>query len=343
MRRAWRAHAALVAAALVGALIPNRCGPAARVGRVGADARRVAAAAVDAQVAKAAVAEPKQARDARSAPSRGSASTRDDDAQPAHDLLAPASTPSARALWRSVRAGAAAPRDLTVAARHGSECGTVKLLCRLGDGLEVETVAIPPPPERRAGSPPERRAANARAATTLCLSSQVGCARGCTFCATGRMGIVRNLTASEILDQAVAGIAECAARGLPPPRNVVFMGRGRRRFLASRRRRDRGPSARRRRAADRPRGDAAPRIVRKATPRRGSSARRRRREATPRLRRGSTARRRRNTDHPRGDAAARRRRGRDANFPRRFVGHRHGRTARQRGRRPRRVRLANGW
>jgi 23S rRNA (adenine2503-C2)-methyltransferase len=56
----------------------------------------------------------------------------------------------------------------------------------------------------------------------VCLSSQVGCARGCVFCETGRLGLVRNLTAAEIVCQYAV-----AARQLGlAPRNVVFMGMG---------------------------------------------------------------------------------------------------------------------
>lgn len=61
--------------------------------------------------------------------------------------------------------------------------------------------------------------------TTLCLSSQVGCAMGCAFCATGQMGILRNLTASEILGQVVAMLhAHAHPQGRPV--NLVFMGMG---------------------------------------------------------------------------------------------------------------------
>ncbi len=59
---------------------------------------------------------------------------------------------------------------------------------------------------------------------TLCISSQVGCRMGCAFCLTGRMGLVRNLTASEMVGQVLAG-----ARLVAPARritNVVFMGMG---------------------------------------------------------------------------------------------------------------------
>ena len=52
---------------------------------------------------------------------------------------------------------------------------------------------------------------------TLCVSSEVGCQMGCTFCATGTMGLVADLTAGEIIEQLVH------ANAVQPIRNVVFM------------------------------------------------------------------------------------------------------------------------
>ena len=88
-------------------------------------------------------------------------------------------------------------------------CGTRKLLLPLHDGHFIESVVIPN-----------------RSRTTVCVSSQVGCARGCRFCMTATMGIVRNLRVHEIVGQVVAAIAEAKAAGLAPIRNVVFMGMG---------------------------------------------------------------------------------------------------------------------
>jgi 23S rRNA (adenine2503-C2)-methyltransferase len=85
--------------------------------------------------------------------------------------------------------------------------GTRKLLVALGDGDAIESVIIP------AG---ER--------VTLCLSSQVGCAMACEFCATAQMGLRRNMTAAEIVGQIAA-----ARRELAPGEeltNYVFMGMG---------------------------------------------------------------------------------------------------------------------
>ncbi len=86
-----------------------------------------------------------------------------------------------------------------------------KLTLVLDDGLRVEAVHMP----RNTRSP----------RVTLCISSQAGCAMGCTFCATAKMGLVRNLTAHEIVGQVLAVIA-----ALGPAEygrvNLVFMGMG---------------------------------------------------------------------------------------------------------------------
>jgi len=73
---------------------------------------------------------------------------------------------------------------LTVAGTREAEDGTKKYLFRLPDGLYVEAVYIPE----------EKR-------KTVCFSTQVGCAVGCLFCATGQQGFKRNLTVGEIVDQ----------------------------------------------------------------------------------------------------------------------------------------------
>jgi 23S rRNA (adenine2503-C2)-methyltransferase len=95
---------------------------------------------------------------------------------------------------------------LELATEQLSADGTRKFLWRLADGELIESVLIP------SGS---RR--------TLCISSQAGCALGCVFCATGRMGYRRNLSVFEIAGQAreiVLRHPELA------PTNVVFMGMG---------------------------------------------------------------------------------------------------------------------
>jgi 23S rRNA (adenine2503-C2)-methyltransferase len=82
---------------------------------------------------------------------------------------------------------------------------TAKLLLRTHDALEIETVLIP-----------------MQAGGTLCVSSQVGCRMGCAFCETGRMGLLRNLTAAEIVSQVFAARHQLGFN----LRNIVFMGMG---------------------------------------------------------------------------------------------------------------------
>ncbi len=88
-----------------------------------------------------------------------------------------------------------------------SSDGTRKLLIRLDDAEEIESVIIPT----------EKR-------VTLCMSSQVGCAMACEFCATARMGLHRNMTSSEMLSQIFAARRELAAG--EELTNFVFMGMG---------------------------------------------------------------------------------------------------------------------
>ncbi|KAG9409873.1 hypothetical protein AC1031_020186 [Aphanomyces cochlioides] len=96
-----------------------------------------------------------------------------------------------------------APFTTTVAEQHTSSDGTVKLLITLQDGHNVEAVIM-----KHSGR------------NTLCVSSQVGCQMGCTFCATGTMGIIADLCAGEILEQLAHAFR------VAPIRNVVFMGMG---------------------------------------------------------------------------------------------------------------------
>ncbi|XP_047310360.1 dual-specificity RNA methyltransferase RlmN isoform X2 [Impatiens glandulifera] len=87
--------------------------------------------------------------------------------------------------------------------------GTRKILFTLVDGQVIETVVIPCD----------------RGRTTVCVSSQVGCAMNCQFCYTGRMGLKRNLTAAEIVDQAVFARKLVSSEAVSIS-NVVFMGMG---------------------------------------------------------------------------------------------------------------------
>jgi 23S rRNA (adenine2503-C2)-methyltransferase len=95
------------------------------------------------------------------------------------------------------------------AARLRSKDGkTLKFKFTLLDGKEIETVLM------RDGEK-----------ATLCLSSQVGCAQGCIFCATGKMGIIRNLSAGEITGQVLACFQHFRGK-LPKSLRVVMMGMG---------------------------------------------------------------------------------------------------------------------
>ena len=96
---------------------------------------------------------------------------------------------------------------------QGSADTTRKILWRLGDGSLLESVLIPANPGRDGGR---------SGRLTLCVSSQVGCAYGCRFCASGLDGWRRNLTAAEIVGQ-VLGAGKIAGRR---PDNLVFMGMG---------------------------------------------------------------------------------------------------------------------
>lgn len=99
--------------------------------------------------------------------------------------------------------------EATVAAVEPSLDGVEKLVFRLADGARVEGVLIP----MRAGR------------VTLCLSSQVGCAMACAFCATGTLGLARSLTPGEMVAQVRAARARVEAGGAALT-HLVFMGMG---------------------------------------------------------------------------------------------------------------------
>ncbi|HKE00642.1 MAG TPA: 23S rRNA (adenine(2503)-C(2))-methyltransferase RlmN [Planctomycetota bacterium] len=109
-----------------------------------------------------------------------------------------------RALVAALR-DSLAPLESQVAARTDAPDGTTKLLLRLADGHTIETVRMP---GAKGGS------------ATVCVSTQVGCAVACRFCASGLAGIVRNLAPHEIVEQLVH------ARALGPVGRIVVMGIG---------------------------------------------------------------------------------------------------------------------
>ena len=125
--------------------------------------------------------------------------------RPVDEAIAALPEPAAQAFRADVRW-----QWLELVERHDSEVdGASKLVLRTGDGFLVEAVIL----RIRSGR------------TSLCVSTQVGCAVRCRFCATGRGGLQRNLEAGEIIDQLVQ-----ANRLLQPEgrqvRNIVFMGMG---------------------------------------------------------------------------------------------------------------------
>jgi 23S rRNA (adenine2503-C2)-methyltransferase len=95
--------------------------------------------------------------------------------------------------------------QLSLAAERRSNDGTVKYAFSLADGNIVETIVIP-----------------AKSRATACLSTQVGCAVGCLFCASGLKGFARNLTPGEMVEQFLLA-SRLSTR---PVNNIVFMGAG---------------------------------------------------------------------------------------------------------------------
>jgi 23S rRNA (adenine2503-C2)-methyltransferase len=112
---------------------------------------------------------------------------------------------------RARLSAAARVTDTTITNVFYSTDGTRRYLLRLGDGQQVEAVFIPE----------EHR-------DTICISCQVGCAVGCTFCMTAQLGIKRNMTAGEIISQVTIVLNEVYGAGaeMPHGTNLVFMGMG---------------------------------------------------------------------------------------------------------------------
>src|ERR1044071_2545464 len=100
---------------------------------------------------------------------------------------------------------------LKIESRYLSDDGTRRYLMKTHDNLPVETVFIPE----------ERR-------DTICFSSQSGCPLQCTFCLTAQLGLLRSLTAGEIVEQIQIALNDAYGIGFKPPRgtNLVAMGAG---------------------------------------------------------------------------------------------------------------------
>ncbi len=92
-----------------------------------------------------------------------------------------------------------------LSASQQAEDGTFKLLLRMNDGKEIETVLIP-----------------SKGRLTQCISTQIGCAVGCTFCLTATGGLTRNLSTAEMVGQIFAAQEYTGQK----PRNLVLMGMG---------------------------------------------------------------------------------------------------------------------
>src|SRR5215211_902930 len=101
--------------------------------------------------------------------------------------------------------------SLKVESQYLSDDGTRRYLMKTHDSLPVETVFIPE----------ERR-------DTICFSSQSGCPLQCTFCLTAQLGLLRSLTAGEIVEQIQITLNDAYGTGVRPPRgtNLVGMGAG---------------------------------------------------------------------------------------------------------------------
>jgi 23S rRNA (adenine2503-C2)-methyltransferase len=143
-------------------------------------------------------------------------------------LLAGEPSYRVRQVWEGLHRRAARPAEMTelpvplrqrlahepaltpalqaVARRATASGDTVKWLWRLPDGARIETVLM---------HYPDR--------TTVCVSSQAGCAMACGFCATGQAGFSRHLSAGEIVEQVIEAIRDARPRRVA---NVVFMGMG---------------------------------------------------------------------------------------------------------------------
>lgn len=117
-------------------------------------------------------------------------------------------------LSRAARAFVDATLDTslpTIVEEAPSRDGSTRVVLALADGARIEAVHMP--------------RALKRPRVTVCLSSQVGCAMGCTFCATARMGLVRDLAPHEIVGQLFAVMRRFGPR-VPESLSLVFMGMG---------------------------------------------------------------------------------------------------------------------
>jgi len=113
--------------------------------------------------------------------------------------------------FREKLAAIAATSTLTVESRYVSEDGTRRFLMKTADGMPVEAVFIP-----------------SEGRDTICFSSQSGCPLKCDFCLTAKLGLLRNLTAGEIVEQIIVVLNDVYGVGGETPHgtNLVAMGAG---------------------------------------------------------------------------------------------------------------------
>lgn len=156
----------------------------------------------------------------------------------ARGVLDPSAMSDLPTALRDGLAAARLPQTMHVADERRSADDTRKLLVRFRDGATVETVLIPGVTSGKGGLPSPVDADAAAAVdeedgdedaeryvrVTQCVSTQVGCAMGCVFCASGVAGLKRHLGADEIVAQVIAGRARLDEG--ERLRNVVYMGMG---------------------------------------------------------------------------------------------------------------------
>ena len=126
------------------------------------------------------------------------------------DFAAMTNLPAALRARLAAEARISLPR---VVRRFASADGSVRFLMALeadaGRAAQIETVFMP-----------------AEGRQTICISTQAGCAVDCHFCLTAQLGLIRNLSAGEIVGQALVALAEHGEAALAPRTNVVLMGQG---------------------------------------------------------------------------------------------------------------------
>lgn len=112
----------------------------------------------------------------------------------------------------------ACPLEINSLLRKSKDGGTVKALITLDDGNKIETVLMKHKPSWNASSEVAPR-------NSVCVSTQIGCPMGCSFCATGKLGLKRSLTKEEIIEQVLL-FARILKKTDEKITNITFMGMG---------------------------------------------------------------------------------------------------------------------